>query len=64
MGAKRSLSVLTLSIVPKALPTVTVSPAFTSRFTSVMSPSWSTANAVMPTVISPPCGFAHSWSFE
>src|SRR5262249_42623909 len=40
-GAYKSLSVLTLSIVPNALPAVTESPGFTSMLTRVMSPSWS-----------------------
>src|SRR5688572_450078 len=63
MGAYRSLSVFTLSIVPNALPAATSSPGFTSRFTRVMSPSCSTANAVMPTVTFLPSTFVHSWSF-
>ena len=62
MGAYRSLSVLTLSMVPNVLPTVTVSPTFTSRVTRVMSPSCSTAKAVIPTSTSA-AGRAHSWSF-
>src|SRR6478752_3822938 len=61
-GANRSLKVLTLSIVPKVLPALTVSPTLTSRLTSVMSPSASTANAVMPTRSSSPTACAHSWS--
>src|SRR5882724_6679182 len=61
-GANRSLSVLTLSIVPNALPDVTLSPTFTSKLTSVMSPRASTAKAVMPTTSSPPSVRAHSWS--
>src|SRR6187431_2254855 len=61
-GANRSLSVLTLSIVPKFLPALTLSPTLTSRLTSVMSPSASTANAVMPTRSSLPSARAHSWS--
>src|SRR6478736_161969 len=61
-GANRSLSVLTLSMVPKVLPALTVSPTLTSRLTSVMSPSASTANAVMPTKSSLPAVCAHSWS--
>src|SRR6478609_7031887 len=61
-GANRSLSVLTLSIVPKVLPAVTLSPTLMSRLTSVMSPSASTANAVMPTRSSLPSVWAHSWS--
>src|SRR5690606_19808529 len=62
MGANRSLSVLTLSMVPKALPSAMVSPGFTSRLRRVMSPSWSTAYEVMPTSTPPPSAFAHSWS--
>src|SRR5690606_21394963 len=62
-GANRSLSVLTLSMVPNAAPAFTASPAFTSSPTSVISPSWSTAKAVMPTTIAPSRCLAHSWSF-
>src|SRR5580700_3431042 len=42
------------------LPTLTVSPTFTSRFTSVMSPSSLTAKEVTPTRKSSPLSFAHS----
>ena len=56
---RRSDTRLTLSTVPDRWPVVTRSPS-SGRSTSVMSPSWSTANWVMPTRQAQPCARSHA----